>query len=42
MREKDEMRDGSLGVGSSSGTGAMVELRVPLDGQLQGPSEGRS
>ena len=44
MREKAEMRDGSLGVESSpgTGTGTRVELRVPLDRWLQGASEGRS
>jgi hypothetical protein len=44
MREKGEMRDGSLGVDSSPGTGRSpgVELRVPLDRRLQGASEGSS
>jgi signal transduction histidine kinase len=42
MREKAEMRDGSLGVDSSPGAGTRVELRVPLDRQLQGLSEGSS
>ena len=44
MREKAEMRDGSLGVDSSPGrgTGTRVELRVPLDRRLQGASEGSS
>ena len=44
LREKAEMRDGSLGVDSSpgTGTGTRVELRVPLDRRFQGASEGRS
>jgi hypothetical protein len=44
MREKAEMRDGSLGVDSSPGTwtGTRVELRAPLDRRLQGASEGSS
>ena len=44
IREKAEMRDGSLGVDSSPGrgTGTRVELRVPLDRRLQGTSEGSS
>jgi hypothetical protein len=44
MREKAEMRDGSVGVDSSlgTGTGTRVELRVPLDKRLQGASEGGS
>jgi hypothetical protein len=44
MREKAEKRDGSLGVGSSPGTGmgTRMELRVHLDRRLQGASEGSS
>ena len=44
LKEMAEMRDGSLGVDSSpgTGTGTRVELRVPLDRRLQGASEGGS
>ena len=44
LREKAEIRDGSLGGDSNPGmgTGTKVELRVPLDRLLQGASEGSS
>ena len=40
MRERTEMLGGDLRVVSGSGTGIRAELRVPLDGRLQQPSEG--
>ncbi len=44
LREKAEIRDGSLGGDSNPGMGmgTRVELRVPLDRLLQGASEGSS
>ncbi len=40
MRQRTEMLGGDLRVDSGSGTGTRAELRVPLDGRLQQPSEG--
>jgi signal transduction histidine kinase len=39
MRERAEMLGGSLRVDSRPGAGTRVELRVPLDGRPQRPSE---
>jgi hypothetical protein len=40
MRKRTEMLGEDLRVDSGSGTGTRAELRVPLDGRLQQPSEG--
>jgi len=39
VRERTEMLGRNLRVDSGSGTGTRAELRVPLDGRLQQPSE---